>query len=169
MALEARVSSLETALTGLAESVNKFAEKTGDDVAEIRRVIQNNSRTPWAVVLTALAIGLGIITSLGNSWISPITVKMTEFDKQLNALHERIRTREQVALEETRSATLSDASLESKLELSHAKLAWLADAVNQDRAHRIRIEGLIWNQLFNEPLPLLHVNPIGPTLPAPAP
>jgi hypothetical protein len=58
------------------------------------------------------------------------------------------------------------AKAESELRLKTAEIetqfGWLGDALNQDRAHRIRMEGLLYEACFGKPLPILHVNPIGP-------
>lgn len=159
-----RISSLETAVEGLAHEVRGFVSATGKDISEIRSAIQASGRAPWGNIISASGLAVIIIGAIGTSYLAPAQVRLEYAEKEVNRM-DRLSARQEERIDavENESARTA-AGLQDKLSEVETQFGWMVDAVNQERAHRVRMEGLLWNKVYGEPLPLLHVNPIGPVM-----
>lgn len=168
--LDERVSSLEASVSSLVDNVNKYMVRTETAIGELFKAQKSHEeeswkrqRTPWGIIISAIAVSVTIIGAIGNSYLSPILVHQNYLRDSIDSARDLAeRNRERNAEQDTALARTAGA-LQDKLAEIETQFGWMVDAVNQDRAHRVRMEGLIWNQIFGEPLPLLHINPIGPT------
>lgn len=168
--IDERVSSLEASVSSLVDNLNKYMARTETAIGELFRAQKQHEeeswkrqRTPWGIIIAAVAVSVTIFGAIGNSYLSPIIVHQEHLRESIESsrqLAERIRERN--ADQDTALARTAGA-LQDKLAEVETQFGWLVDAVNQDRAHRIRVEGLVWQKVYGEPMPLLHVNPIGPT------
>ena len=168
--LDERMSAVETAVASLAESMQSFANRTERSIERLFQTFESHQAesyrrqlTPWGVVISSVAVAVTIIGAIGRSYISPLLVDNDYIKARIAVIEESVgRSRDRNAEQDVKHARVSG-SLQDKLSEVETQFGWLVDAVNQDRAHRIRMEGIVWQEIYGEPLPLLHVNPIGPT------
>lgn len=159
-----RISSLETAVEGIAHEVRGFIAATGKDISEIRSAINASGRAPWGNIISAAALAVVVIGAIGTSYLAPAQVRLEFAEKEVLRM-ERVRERVEDRIDAVeKESSKTAASMHDKLSEVETQFGWMVDAVNQERAHRVRMEGLLWNKVYNEPLPLLHVNPIGPVM-----
>jgi len=182
--IEERVSSLEASVAALADNINKFMTSTERSLGEISRIVHAGGRTPWGVVFAGVGLGVALLGSAGAALLAPAHIRLQIAERDLERLEksgvkelDRVertvaaraekmdarldRNRESIHESDRRAESLAS-SLRDKLSEVETQFGWIVDAVNQDRAHRIRMEGLLYAKSFGEPLPLLHINPIGP-------
>lgn len=159
-----RISSLETAVEGLAHEVRGFVAATGKDISEIRTAIQNSSRAPWGNIISATGLAVIVIGAIGTSYLAPAQVRLEYAEKEVNRM-ERWSTNQEARVDAVeRESSRTSSSLKDKLSEVETQFGWMVDAVNQYRATQDRMLGLMWNKVYGESLPLLHVNPIGPVM-----
>lgn len=196
-ALEANLSSLTEntrehgeQISRLAESVNKVVSTVQDGFGEVHSRVTEEAKAiradmaksraaPWGTIVGAIGVLATIgsiiqaavfagVAALVYSITTPTNIAVDNLRQDVAAVsREADRARDDIKVL-TNATVRAESDLRNKLSEVETQFEWMTDAVNQDRAHRVRMEGLMWRGIFGDDLPLLHVNPIGPKRKQPA-
>lgn len=175
-----RITALEANLTSLAENTRQHGEQISKLTDSVQKVVSSvqagfdkvhtrlteesksirdelakSKATPWGTIIAGLSVTCTVIfagvSALMYAVTTPTNIALANTQKDLNAAELRIDKAE---------ASISSLRVQSKEDA--VRFAWLADVLNQYRAHDIRMNGIMWKELFGDDLPALYVQPIGP-------
>lgn len=77
-ALNQRIAANENAYERLAAAQHELAKEVNTGLADLRKAIADNYKTPWGVLVSALSATVVIIMAIGGLALSPIRDTLSE-------------------------------------------------------------------------------------------
>ena len=118
-AIEPRISSLETAVSALTSDVSKIANA----VDALRSSLSDQQRPQWGNLIAAIGVGIIVVSAIGASFISPLSIQigyqqkvLDERGNTIESLQDRMREVENAANTNRRLADTEISTLRRDLE-----------------------------------------------------
>ena len=160
--LESRVARVEEAVEGISRSLGHISGA----IDQLRAEQAKGKERPWATIVSAIGVASVIVGAIGYGFITPVKVIQ---DMMLQYGEKRLMASEG-ALEATRlrirdlehGVNTTAAQLEERLKEVETQFRWETNEATIINAYNTRVDGILWNEIFGSPLPLLYSPKIGP-------